>query len=71
MINICEYGVDSVGVWLLRTMEFMFWFYVALSTVASAGMYLILWSTLSVPLAFLYPRQAHQINLTESFPSTR
>ncbi|KAL6860313.1 hypothetical protein ACO1O0_004340 [Amphichorda felina] len=47
MINICEYGVDSVGVWLLRTMEFMFWFYVALSTVASAGMYLILWSTLS------------------------
>ena len=70
MINICEYGVDSVGAWLLRTMEFMFWFYVALSTVASAGMYLILWSTLSVPPAFLYPRQAHQINLTASSPST-
>lgn len=46
MINICEYGVDYVGVWLLRTLEVMFWVYVALSTFASAGMYLILWSTL-------------------------
>ena len=48
MINICEYAVDSVGVWLLHTMEIMFWIYIALSTLASAGMYLILWSTLSV-----------------------
>lgn len=46
MINICEYGVPHSGVWLLRTMEVMFWFYVAVSAFASAGMYLILWSTL-------------------------
>lgn len=31
-------------------MEVMFWIYVALSAVASAGMYLILWSTLYVDL---------------------
>lgn len=46
MINICEYGVDSVGPWLLHTLEILFWIYVALSTVVSAGIYLVLWSTL-------------------------
>lgn len=46
MITICEYGVPKSGVWLLRTMEIMFWVYVAVSAIASAGMYLILWSTL-------------------------
>ena len=46
MINICEYGIPHTGVWLLRTMEIMFWIYVALSVFASAGIYLILWSTL-------------------------
>lgn len=46
MINTCEYGIPHVGSWLLRTMEIMFWIYVALSAFASAGLYLILWSTL-------------------------
>ena len=46
MINICEYGTDYVGPWLLRTLEIIFWVYVGLSTVASAGIYLVLWSTL-------------------------
>lgn len=48
MINICEYGIPNADFWLLRTMEIMFWVYVALSTFASAGLYLILWSTLLV-----------------------
>lgn len=46
LINVCEYGVPKVGIWLLHVMEVMFWAYVALSVSASAGMYLILWSTL-------------------------
>lgn len=46
MINVCEYGVPYTGIWLLRTMEVMFWVYAALSVFASAGLYLILWSTL-------------------------
>lgn len=46
MIGISAYGVGSVGHWLTKTMQVMFWVYVALSTIASAGMYLILWSTL-------------------------
>lgn len=46
MITICEYGIPNCGVWLLRTMEIMFWVYIGLGAIASAGMYLILWSTL-------------------------
>ena len=46
MINTCEYGVPRSGVWLLRTMEVMFWFYAALSVFASARIYLVLLSTL-------------------------
>jgi hypothetical protein len=45
MINICEYGVSYAGFWLLRTMQIIFWFYIAVSVLASATMYLILWST--------------------------
>ena len=48
MINTCQYGVPSCGIWLLRTMEIMFWIYVGLSVLTSAGIYLILWSTLFV-----------------------
>jgi tellurite resistance protein TehA-like permease len=50
LLNICEYGIPRSGVWLLRTMEVLFWIYVALSVAASAGLYLILWSTLYVYL---------------------
>ena len=64
MINICEYGVPSVGVWLLRTLEIMFWIYVALSTFASAGIYLILWSPLfAPPPLFSLPRSLSKVNL--------
>lgn len=46
MINICEYGIPHVGSWLLRTMQVLFWMYLAVSVLASAGLYLVLWSTL-------------------------
>lgn len=49
LINICEYWVPHCGAWLLRTLQVCFWLYVGLSAVASAGLYLILWSTLYVP----------------------
>jgi hypothetical protein len=49
LINICDYGIPRSGIWLLRTMEVLFWIYVSLSVIASAGLYLILWSTLYVP----------------------
>ncbi|POR38133.1 hypothetical protein TPAR_01658, partial [Tolypocladium paradoxum] len=70
MINICEYGVPRSGVWLLRTMEVMFWFYVALSAFASAGMYLILWSTMIFPVHMMTPTwvfPAYPLLLTAPF----
>ena len=45
-ITTCEYGVPHTGSWLLRVMEVLFWVYVGLSMLVSAGIYLILWSTL-------------------------
>lgn len=69
LINICEYGVPNCGVWLLRTVEVMFWIYVGLSAVASAGLYLILWSTL-----YDIPSETHGTmsanSKVESFPFT-
>ncbi len=44
-ITACEYGVPHVGGWLVQTMEVMFWVYIVTAYIASAGMYLILWST--------------------------
>lgn len=55
LINICEYGVPHCGAWLSRTMQICFWIYVGLSTVASAGLYLILWSTLVFPIHMMTP----------------
>ncbi|UNI20023.1 hypothetical protein JDV02_006158 [Purpureocillium takamizusanense] len=73
MINTCEYGVPRAGVWLLRTMEVMFWFYVALSVFASAGIYLVLWSTLIFPVHTMTPTwvfPAYPLLLTAPFAST-
>ncbi|KAM0427028.1 hypothetical protein ACHAPT_007926 [Fusarium lateritium] len=50
LINTCQYGIPNTGIWLLRTMELMFWIYAALSVSVSALLYLILWSTLYVLL---------------------
>ncbi|GJN84906.1 hypothetical protein PLIIFM63780_008470 [Purpureocillium lilacinum] len=73
MINTCEYGVPRSGVWLLRTMEVMFWFYVALSVFASAGIYLVLWSTLIFPVHTMTPTwvfPAYPLLLTAPFAAT-
>jgi hypothetical protein len=63
MISICQYGTDHVGNWLLRTMEIMFWIYAAVCVFASAGIYLVLWSTLSVQLT---PRLLFPCKLVDS-----
>ncbi|KAK0386468.1 hypothetical protein NLU13_6303 [Sarocladium strictum] len=55
LINACEYGIPRSGEWLLRTMEVLFWAYVGLSVIASAGLYLILWSTLIFPIHMMTP----------------
>ncbi|KAF7546184.1 hypothetical protein G7046_g9377 [Stylonectria norvegica] len=70
MINICEYGVPHTGPWLLQVMEVMFWIYVALSVFASAGIYLILWSTLVFPVHTMTPTwvfPAYPLLLTAPF----
>jgi hypothetical protein len=46
LTNICQYGVPHCGVWLIKTLQVLFWIYTGLSAIASAGLYLILWSTL-------------------------
>lgn len=46
LTNVCQYGVPHCGVWLIRTLQVLFWIYTGLSAIASAGLYLILWSTL-------------------------
>ncbi len=72
MINICEYGVPKSGIWLLRTMEILFWVYVCISAIASAGMYLILWSTLYVsPSPHLSMPLFQQLTPFSSPPSHR
>jgi len=49
MLNICQYGVPRCGPWLLEAMEVMFWVYLGTVMFASAGLYLVLWSTQCVP----------------------
>ncbi|KAH6891154.1 voltage-dependent anion channel-domain-containing protein [Thelonectria olida] len=55
LINICQYGIPSCGPWLLHTMEVVFWVHGAISVCASAGLYLILWSTLIFPVHTMTP----------------
>ncbi|ROT43559.1 hypothetical protein SODALDRAFT_42114 [Sodiomyces alkalinus F11] len=55
LINSCQYGVPRVGPWLLQTMEVMFWINMALSVIASAVIYLILWSSLKFPIHTMTP----------------
>ncbi|KAI0133302.1 voltage-dependent anion channel-domain-containing protein [Hypoxylon sp. NC0597] len=55
LINTCEYGIPMTGPWLQRTMECLFWVYTIVSVVASAGMYLILWSTQIFPIHTMTP----------------
>ncbi|KAK7430593.1 hypothetical protein QQZ08_002885 [Neonectria magnoliae] len=55
LINTCQYGIPSAGPWLLHTMEVMFWVHAAVSVCASAGLYLVLWSTLVFPVHTMTP----------------
>ncbi|KAI1337261.1 voltage-dependent anion channel-domain-containing protein [Xylariaceae sp. FL0016] len=54
-INICEYGIPHTGPWLQHTMQWLFWVYIIVSVSASAGMYLILWSTQIFPIHTMTP----------------
>ncbi|KAL2759699.1 hypothetical protein ACRALDRAFT_2023836 [Sodiomyces alcalophilus JCM 7366] len=49
------YGTPHVGFWFVRTMEIMFWFNMALSVMASAVLYLVLWSSLTFPIHTMTP----------------
>ncbi len=45
LITIAQYGIPHTGPWLINTIEALFWIYIGVSTVISAGLYLTLWST--------------------------
>jgi hypothetical protein len=45
----CQYGIPETGQWFQTTMQVCFWAYASLSIIASSGLYLIIWSTQSVP----------------------
>ncbi|KAL1878561.1 hypothetical protein VTK73DRAFT_7826 [Phialemonium thermophilum] len=73
LLTTCEYGIPHTGPWLLRTMRALFWSYVGVSMLASAGMYLILWSTLIFPIHTMTPVwvfPAYPLLLTAPFGST-
>ncbi|KAF4436766.1 Malic acid transport [Fusarium acutatum] len=55
LINTCQYGIPYAGIWLVHTMECVFWVYAALSVSLSAFLYLILWSTLIFPVHTMTP----------------
>ncbi|KAI0095614.1 voltage-dependent anion channel-domain-containing protein [Daldinia grandis] len=73
LINTCEYGIPMTGPWLQRVMEWLFWIYIVVSVVASAGMYLILWSTQIFPIHTMTPVwvfPGYPLLLTAPFAST-
>ncbi len=45
LITITQYGIPNTGPWLLKAVEALFWVYISVSFVVSAGLYLTLWST--------------------------
>lgn len=55
LITVCEYGIPNTRPWLLHVMEILFWIYIAFATIASAGIYLILWSSLTFPIHTMTP----------------
>ncbi|KAM0486064.1 hypothetical protein ACHAPX_000765 [Trichoderma viride] len=72
LTNVCQYGVPHCGVWLIKTLQVLFWIYTGLSAIASAGLYLILWSTLIFPIHMMTPTwvfPAYPLMLTAPFAS--
>ncbi|PGH13716.1 hypothetical protein AJ80_06221 [Polytolypa hystricis UAMH7299] len=55
LINIAQYGPPRNGVWLDHATEVLFWFDAALSIAASAGVYLLLWSTQTFTISQMTP----------------
>jgi hypothetical protein len=41
----CQYGIPETGVWFQTTMQVCFWIYASVAVLASASIYLIIWST--------------------------
>ncbi|OTB04106.1 hypothetical protein M426DRAFT_321204 [Hypoxylon sp. CI-4A] len=73
LINTCEYGITETGPWLQHVMEWLFWIYTVVCVVASAGMYLILWSTQIFPIHTMTPVwvfPGYPLLLTAPFAST-
>ncbi|KAI2610416.1 voltage-dependent anion channel-domain-containing protein [Hypoxylon sp. NC1633] len=73
LINTCEYGIPMTGPWLQHTMEWLYWIYIIVSVLASAGMYLILWSTQIFPIHTMTPVwvfPGYPLLLTAPFAST-
>ncbi|KAK4162218.1 malic acid transport protein [Cladorrhinum sp. PSN259] len=54
-ITVCQYGIPNTGSWLLSTMEAIFWIYICVSVLSSAGLYLTLWSTQVFPIHTMTP----------------
>ncbi|KAH6610251.1 hypothetical protein Trco_000271 [Trichoderma cornu-damae] len=70
LINACQYGAPHCGVWLLKTLQILFWAYTGVSAIASAGLYLILWSTMVFPIHMMTPTwvfPAYPLLLTAPF----
>ncbi|PVH81769.1 hypothetical protein DL98DRAFT_587086 [Cadophora sp. DSE1049] len=55
LINFSQYGIPYTGPWFHTVMQVLFWAYVAISVIASAGIYLIVWSTQSFPIHMMTP----------------
>ncbi|KAK3901130.1 voltage-dependent anion channel [Staphylotrichum tortipilum] len=55
LITIAQYGIPHTGPWLVNTIEALFWIYISISTVISAGLYLTLWSTQVFPIHTMTP----------------
>jgi tellurite resistance protein TehA-like permease len=55
LLNITQYGLYNVGDWLNEAALVMFWINSALAIIASAGTYLMLWTTTTFTIAQMTP----------------
>jgi uncharacterized membrane protein len=45
LIAMCQYGIPETGVWFQTAMQVCFWIYASVAVMASASIYLVIWST--------------------------
>ncbi|RDW91577.1 hypothetical protein BP5796_02742 [Coleophoma crateriformis] len=69
LINICQYGIPETGEWLQTTMQICFWIYAAIAFLASAGIYLVIWSTQTFPIQSMTPIWAYPLLILGPFAS--